>query len=218
MRTATGVYRPPADLPEEVALGRHHEVGAAPVAARAKSADDRRRHAVDLPHDELGRARDLVRDGDLCRVQLVANRVARPPQVEQGGHAGDAERDVGRPRPPRPPERVGHDDGDGNPNVHGARERDFKASVGGVSNQDPLTGGWLNTVNFDSIEEVEVITAGAGAEYGRAQGGFANIIQKQGSNDFEGTFNFLYRSSKLDGNGATAGTRYRPNALKGMGI
>jgi hypothetical protein len=98
---------------------------------------------------------------------------------------------------------VQDDDGDGNPNVHGARERDFKASVGGVSNQDPLTGGWLNVVNFDSIEEVEVITAGAGAEYGRAQGGFANIIQKQGSNDFEGTFNFLYRSSKLDGNGAS---------------
>lgn len=98
---------------------------------------------------------------------------------------------------------VQDDDGDGNPNVHGARERDFKASVGGVSNQDPLTGGWLNVVNFDSIEEVEVVTAGAGAEYGRAQGGFANIIQKQGSNDFEGTFNFLYRSSDLDGNGAT---------------
>lgn len=98
---------------------------------------------------------------------------------------------------------VQDDDGDGNPNVHGARERDFKASVGGVSNQDPLTGGWLNVVNFDSIEEVEVITAGAGAEYGRAQGGFANIIQKQGSNDFEGTFNFLFRSSKLDGNGAS---------------
>lgn len=31
-------------------------------------------------------------------------------------------------------------DGDGNPNVLGARDRDFKASVNGVSNQDPLTG------------------------------------------------------------------------------
>jgi hypothetical protein len=94
-------------------------------------------------------------------------------------------------------------DGDGNPNVQGARSRDFKATVNGVSNQDPLTGEWLSFVNADSIEEVEVITAGAGAEYGRAQGGFGNILQKQGSNDFEGSFNFIYRSSKLDGGGAS---------------
>ncbi len=91
-------------------------------------------------------------------------------------------------------------DGDGNPNVHGARSRDFKAQVDGVSNQDPLTGYQMSQVNPDSIEEIEVITAGAGVEFGRAQGGFANIIQKQGSNDFEGTFNFLFRSSLLDGN------------------
>jgi hypothetical protein len=94
-------------------------------------------------------------------------------------------------------------DGDGNPNVLGARDRDFKATVNGVSNQDPLTGQWLNLVNQDSIEEVEIIQTGAGAEYGRAQGGFAQIIQKQGSNDFEGTFNFIYQSKALNGNGAT---------------
>lgn len=93
-------------------------------------------------------------------------------------------------------------DGDGNPNVHGARERDFKATVSGVSNQDPLTGLSMGLVNMDSIEEIEVVTAGAGAEYARAQGGFANIIQKQGSNDFEGVAMLLYRSDKLDGNGA----------------
>ena len=98
---------------------------------------------------------------------------------------------------------VSDDDGDGNPNVHGSRERDFKTSVGGVSNVDPLTGEFLNLVSSDSIEDLTVITAGAGAEYGRAQGGYANIIQKQGSNDFEGVFGMLYRSSKLDGNGAT---------------
>jgi len=94
-------------------------------------------------------------------------------------------------------------DGDGNPNVNGAREVDFKTSVGGVSNVDPLTGTFLNLVASDSIEDLTVITAGAGAEYGRAQGGFAQIIQKQGSNDFEGVFGMIYASSLLDGNGAT---------------
>ena len=40
-------------------------------------------------------------------------------------------------------------DGDGNPNVNGARERDFKTSVGGISNVDPLTGQFLNLVTSD---------------------------------------------------------------------
>jgi hypothetical protein len=94
-------------------------------------------------------------------------------------------------------------DGDGNPNVNGARERDFKTTVGGISNVDPLTGTFLNLVTSDSIEDLTVITAGAGAEFGRAQGGFAQIIQKQGSNDFEGVLGMLYASKALDGNGST---------------
>ena len=94
-------------------------------------------------------------------------------------------------------------DGDGNPNVHGARASDFRAQVGGISNQDPLTGEWLSFVNPDSIEEIEVLTAGAGVEYSRAQGGFASIVQKQGSNDLEGRVGFLWRSSRLDPASAT---------------
>jgi outer membrane receptor protein involved in Fe transport len=94
-------------------------------------------------------------------------------------------------------------DGDGNPNVNGARDRDFKTEVSGISNVDPLTGKFLNQVASDSIEEITVVTAGAGVEYGRAQGGFAQIIQKQGSNDFEGVFGMLYSSHVLDGSGAT---------------
>lgn len=92
-------------------------------------------------------------------------------------------------------------DGDGNPNVNGARDRDFRMAVGGVSNQDPLTGQWMNFVNPDSIESVEVITSGAGAEYGRAAGGFGSIVQKQGSNEFEGVVNMIYRTNRLDGSG-----------------
>ena len=94
-------------------------------------------------------------------------------------------------------------DEDGNPNVHGARTRDFKAEVSGVSNVDPLTGERLSFVNTESIEDMEVIQAGAGVEFGRAQGGFARIVQKQGTNELEGVFTFIYASSDFDGNGAT---------------
>ncbi len=93
-------------------------------------------------------------------------------------------------------------DGDGNPNVHGARDRDFKAVVSGISNVDPLTGQRMFDVNPNSIEEMEVLTAGAGVEFRRAQGGFARILQKQGSNDFEGVFELFFSSGKLDGDGA----------------
>ena len=47
-------------------------------------------------------------------------------------------------------------DGDGNPNVLGARDRDFRANVSGPSASDPLSAGWISRVNADSVEEVEV--------------------------------------------------------------
>ena len=50
-------------------------------------------------------------------------------------------------------------DGDGNPNVSGARDRDFKTQVSGISNVDPLAGQFLNRVGADSIEEISVVAA-----------------------------------------------------------
>jgi len=91
---------------------------------------------------------------------------------------------------------------DGNPNVHGSRARDFKAMVGGIANVDPFTGQKLANVNPNAIDEIEIITAGAGPEYGRAQGGYANLILKQGNNDLEGVVEWLYRDSRLDKMGA----------------
>lgn len=98
---------------------------------------------------------------------------------------------------------VNDTDEDGNPNVHGSRERDFKATVDGVSNVDPLTGWFMSNLNPDAIAEIEIITSGAGAEYGGATGGFARVTTKSGGNEFEGVFNLYLRSSRLDGNGAT---------------
>ena len=48
----------------------------------------------------------------------------------------------------------------GTPTCWGRASADFKAQVSGVSNQDPLTGGFASLVNPDSIEEIEVVTAG----------------------------------------------------------
>jgi outer membrane receptor protein involved in Fe transport len=90
----------------------------------------------------------------------------------------------------------------GNPNIHGARDTDVVTLVDGVSTTDPFDGKFGQNLNTESIEEIEVITSGAGAQYSRAQGGFVNIVTKSGGNEFKGTFTFAMRTNRLDGDGA----------------
>ncbi|HEU5180555.1 MAG TPA: TonB-dependent receptor [Candidatus Polarisedimenticolia bacterium] len=92
--------------------------------------------------------------------------------------------------------------GTGNPNIHGARDTDVVTLVDGVSTTDPLTGLYGQSLNIESIQELEVITSAASAQYSRAQGGFANIMTKSGGNEFQGTFKLFLRSDRLDGDGA----------------
>ncbi|MGH9870684.1 MAG: TonB-dependent receptor [Candidatus Polarisedimenticolia bacterium] len=93
-------------------------------------------------------------------------------------------------------------DGDGNPNVHGARDTGMQIRLDGANITDPVSGTFGQNLNQDIIEELEVITAGASAEWGRADGGFANIITKSGGNDFDGRFSIFWQGKFLDGNGA----------------
>jgi outer membrane receptor protein involved in Fe transport len=95
-------------------------------------------------------------------------------------------------------------DGDGIPNIHGARDTDVVTLVDGVSTTDPLTGKIGAQLNLESIQEIEIKTSGATAEFGRAQGGFVNIITKSGGNEFKGTFKFFWSGSLVDGDGAGA--------------
>ncbi len=93
-------------------------------------------------------------------------------------------------------------DGDGNPNVHGARDTGLQYRLDGGNITDPVSGTFGQNLNSDIIEEIEVITSGASAEYGRADGGFANLITKSGGNDFEGKFSVFYQGKFLNGDGA----------------
>ncbi|MGH9867383.1 MAG: TonB-dependent receptor [Candidatus Polarisedimenticolia bacterium] len=94
-------------------------------------------------------------------------------------------------------------DGDGNVNVRGARDTGLQLRVDGTSVNDPLTGHTGQSINLETVADLEVITGGATAEYGRADGGFANVITKSGGNDLSGSFKLFYRSNFLDGRGAT---------------
>jgi hypothetical protein len=93
-------------------------------------------------------------------------------------------------------------DGDGKPNVHGAREVDFQTRLDGVNVTDPFSGEDTSQINIEAIEEVHTILTGANAEYGRFQGGMGSIITKSGGNEFEGSFKVYYQTRSLDGDGA----------------
>src|SRR5688500_16847988 len=58
--------------------------------------------------------------------------------------------------------------------------------IDGLSTTDARYGvsGTNLTMNF--VEEVQVMTGGYSAEYGRSTGGVFNVITKSGSNDFNG--------------------------------
>jgi len=77
--------------------------------------------------------------------------------------------------------------------------------VDGV-NTTGLTYGTIGTpVINDFIEEIEVITGGYNAEYGRATGGVVNVVTKTGSNEFKGSIFGTYQPGFL-----TAPTRASP--------
>ena len=105
-------------LTEQIALGFENQLGRAPVLgdtlfeALAEAAHDHDREATRLATREVGRPGDLIRDGDERRLQLAAATVDRAAQVDQRGHARDADRDIGGAVAKRTAERVGDDHAD----------------------------------------------------------------------------------------------------------
>ncbi|MBA3463395.1 MAG: TonB-dependent receptor [Deltaproteobacteria bacterium] len=78
--------------------------------------------------------------------------------------------------------------------------------VDGV-NTTGLTFGTVGSpVINDFIEEIEVITGGYNAEYGRATGGVVNVVTKSGSNEFKGSVFAYFQPGAL-----TAAAERTPN-------
>ncbi len=75
--------------------------------------------------------------------------------------------------------------GSGNPNIRGGAYFNNSYTVDGVDTTDPVTNTFGTNFNFDAIVDMEVQTAGLGAENGAVTGGVANIVTKSGSNAFD---------------------------------
>src|SRR6266511_1645908 len=98
-------------LSKEIA-GRIAQERAAPAftARPVEPANDGDGDPVELSHDRLGRARELVGHRDDRRLQHVTGRVLLAEIALDRFEPGHTDRDVGQSLSPGPPERVGDDD------------------------------------------------------------------------------------------------------------
>ncbi|WP_296250490.1 TonB-dependent receptor [uncultured Stenotrophomonas sp.] len=56
--------------------------------------------------------------------------------------------------------------------------------INGYAVTNPLTGLGSTTLPFNGLDQMQVLTSGYGAEFGRATGGVINMVTKRGSNDW----------------------------------
>ena len=69
--------------------------------------------------------------------------------------------------------------------------------IDGLNANDPCQAQLDIPIDFNVMEEVEVITGGAPSEVGVTLGGFVNVITKSGGNDFSGQFQLYYTNKDL---------------------
>ncbi len=86
----------------------------------------------------------------------------------------------------------------GNVEIFGERAAAVSYLVDGADNNDPVNGGALLRFTQDSIKEFEVITTGYQAEFGRAQGGVANIVTRSGTDQLDGRGFWFARNNRFD--------------------
>ncbi|MBI4458464.1 MAG: TonB-dependent receptor [Acidobacteria bacterium] len=92
--------------------------------------------------------------------------------------------------------------GGGSLNIVGARATSNNFLLDGTNimntdNQVPRSAAGVQ-LGSDTVLQVQVFSAGYGADYGRGSGGVLNSITRSGSNEFHGTLFEYFRNSKLD--------------------
>jgi outer membrane receptor protein involved in Fe transport len=86
--------------------------------------------------------------------------------------------------------------GTGNVNSAGALTSNNIFVIDAVDTTDPTTGTFGTNLNFEAIQEINILTSAVGAEYGRAQGAVVNVVTKSGTNRFEGSFKYIFANDE----------------------
>jgi outer membrane receptor protein involved in Fe transport len=71
--------------------------------------------------------------------------------------------------------------------IAGAPSFDTTVLLDGAEVSDPYFGASPIVYLEDAVDELQVLTSGVSARYGRFQGGIINAVTKSGTNDFKGT-------------------------------
>jgi len=80
----------------------------------------------------------------------------------------------------------------GNPSVRGEGGDGNNFLIDGVSTRDPATKTAGTGVNFDSIQDIQVYTDGAPAEFGQFTGMVADVVTKDGGDEHHGSAAVFY--------------------------
>ncbi len=91
--------------------------------------------------------------------------------------------------------------------VYGSSYDENSFQVDGVEITDNYFNEALAEPNMDAIEEVEILSLGAPAEYGNLTGAVYNIVTRQGTNDFHGDVGFYWQSDGLTSRQHAAASR-----------
>lgn len=74
--------------------------------------------------------------------------------------------------------------------------------VDGMSDNDDAAGIAENLFSLDVVREFQVVTAGGQAEFGRALGGYFNLITRSGTNELHGTAYGFLRNQRFNADNA----------------
>ncbi len=88
-------------------------------------------------------------------------------------------------------------------------QRNFSNSfiVDGLSANDDAAGLSGIFYGLDVVNEFQVVTSGGQAEFGRALGGYINVVTKSGTNTLHGDLYGYFRNQRLNANNALSGAR-----------
>jgi len=93
----------------------------------------------------------------------------------------------------------------GRPYINGNREQANEYLIDGILNSEDKNNEVGYTPGIDAIQEFNLITQNASAEFGNYQGGVVSVSTKSGTNTFHGDLYEFFRSDYLDANEASSG-------------
>jgi hypothetical protein len=85
--------------------------------------------------------------------------------------------------------------------INGSRPQENLITLdGAVAVRTRGNNSSIGVADVDTVQEVQIMTANYGAEFGRSSGGQIRIVTKSGKRDFHGNAYEFFRNSALDAN------------------